>query len=268
MDRTEAGLPGPTEGAEDKSVTDAKTLAWAKNRVWFYGFGLPDGSVTATNTTQEVARLHEARRRAMVAVLDRRFGSRLSRIDAIDLASHEGWFSLDLAKRVRAVRGFDVNPESVAAARNMSELLRIENVSFEISDVRDIQTDEVQPASFVLLYGLLYHAEDPIRMLRIAAALTTDTLLIETQVAPWEFTGSVEWGSSESRKPVLGWFALIDDDDNREGGNTGLALVPSIEAIRQALLRLGFARADVVTDFNGDAEQMRRGQRAVIAGFR
>ena len=166
------------------------------------------------------------------------------------------------------MRGFDVNGESVEAARRMLEIQGVSNGRFEAIDVRDVDAAAVGTAEFVLLYGLLYHAEDPMRMLRLAASLTADTLLIETQVTGFDIKGSIEWGTYQSRKPVLGLFALIDDDHNREGGNTGLALVPSVDAVRSALLRLGFIRADLVTDFNAETEQLRRGQRVIIAAHR
>lgn len=256
------------QGISDVTGDRARLAAWVRDRTWFYTFELPDGSRTQTNTTAEVQRFHGARRSAMIAVLESRFASRLRTIDCIDLGSHEGWFAIELARRTRTLRGFDVKPASIEAARRMCQLQEVENVAFTLTDFRDIDPNRVTPADFVLLYGLLYHAEDPLRILRLAASLARDTLLIETQVTAWEFGGAVEWGASEGRKPVLGWFALIDDDDNREGGNTGIALVPSIEAVRQSLLRMGFARVEHVRDFDAETEQLRRGQRAVIAAYR
>lgn len=237
-------------------------------RTWFYRFRLPDGAVTRTDSNQEVLNLHEARRRAMLHVLDLRFPERVREIDAIDLASHEGWFSLELAKRVRRVRGYDINPASVEAAQRVCALFPVANLEFAIADVRAMQAPGTPPAEFVLLFGLLYHVEDPFRILRIAASLATDTLLIETQLTGWDISGAVEFGSYEWRKPILGWFALVDDDHNREGGTTGVALIPSLEAVRQSLLRLGFVRVQVIDAFNAGAEQLRRGQRAIIAAFR
>jgi hypothetical protein len=245
-----------------------QALAWAANRRWFYQFQLPNGSLTTVDVGPDVLLLHQNRLDMMLSVLANRFGNRLSRCTGLDIASHEGFFSLALARVMKSVRGIDVNAQSVEAAQVMAGIQGAINVEFAVCDIRNVDITEFPPADFVLLYGLLYHAEDPIRMLRIASALATDTLLIETQVTGLELEGDVEWGTYRASKKILGTFYLVDDQVGREGGNTLLAMIPSLSAIQSVLLRLGFRSVDVVAPPPDGAEQLVRRKRAVIAAHR
>jgi tRNA (mo5U34)-methyltransferase len=241
--------------------------AWALARDWFYRYQLPSGAFTP-GPSDLILRLHDARRDMLLHVLSERFGARLPEIDCIDLASHEGFFSFELARRTRSVRGVDVREDSVAAARNMAVLQGLENVEFFAADVRNLTKQSFAPADVVLLYGLIYHTEDPIRILRTAAELARDTLVIESQVTALELTGDVEWGHYKSRKRIEGLFYVVADDHHREGGTTPIALIPSVEALRFTLGHLGFPNVRVVTPPEDEPEQLARGRRAVIVAHR
>jgi tRNA (mo5U34)-methyltransferase len=240
---------------------------WALGREWFYRYQLPSGAVTP-GPIEPILRLHEARRDMMLSVLAERFGDRLSQIDCIDLASHEGFFSFELARRTQSVRGVDVRGDSVEAARKMAVLQGLTNTEFVTRDVNDLSVASFAPADFVLLYGLIYHTEDPVRVLRIASELTRDTLLIETQVTGLELGGGVEWGHYKAHKPIEGMFVVIADDQHREGGTTGIALIPSVSALRFILGRMGFAKVQVIAPPVDEPEQLARGHRVVIAAHR
>jgi ubiquinone/menaquinone biosynthesis C-methylase UbiE len=250
--------------ADDQS----KLLDWARARSWFYEFDLPGGGVTPCDALEEVRAFHRVRRYVMVRVFSDIFGDRLASVDAIDLASHEGWFSLELAKRMRHVRGFDVNPESLDAAQRMARLQGIENVSYMLGDIRHLDEQPIEPADAVLMYGLLYHVEDPLRFLRIASRLARRAVLIETQVTGVELEMDVEFGMYRWMRPVYGTFVLIDDDNNREGGNTGLAMIPSTAALRHCLTRLGFSNVYTISIPADGPEQLARRRRIIIAGVK
>jgi len=240
---------------------------WALTRDWFYRYQLPSGAITP-GPVDEILRLHEARRDTMLSVLSDRFGDRLSQIDCIDLASHEGFFSFELARRTRSVRGVDVRSDSVEAARKMAILQGVTNTDFVTRNVYDLSVASFPPADFVLLYGLIYHTEDPVRVLRTASELARDTLLIETQVAALELGGDVEWGHYKSRKPIEGIFVVIADDHHREGGTTGIALIPSVSALRFVLGQMGFATVHLIAPPADEPEQLARGRRVIIAAHR
>jgi len=124
----------------------------------------------------------------------------------------------------------------------------------------------------VLLLGLLYHATDPVGLLRRAHALTRQVCVVETQVAP-ELTGELEWGAVDFRMPLRGCFALVDESaevarGNREAGIASLSLVPSLAALLWLLRTVGFDKVEVLTPPGSAYEQAARGQRVVVAaGF-
>ena len=237
------------------------------SRQWFYEFDLPWEERTPS-PGPATKHLHDTRMSMMREVITARFGDRLSKIDCIDLACHEGWFSFELARLTRAVRGFDFNAHNIAGADLMEDAQGCGNVTFVEMDILDLEPSTTQPADFVLLYGLIYHLEDPMRALRVASSLCLDTLLIETQLSGLDLVGRIEWGRHESFRDIRGLFYLVDDQDNYEGGPSDMALVPSIEALRWALSRMGFARVELVPPPADGAEQLVRGRRGVMVAYR
>lgn len=241
-------------------------LKVAKERVWFYEFDLPDGSRTRTDIAPEILHIHTSRRDKLRRVIEQRVpGAR--QLTALDFASHEGYFSIELARHFASVRGLELRPESLAAARLMTKVLGVGNVEFAAADLQTLQPDERLCADFVLVYGLIYHLENPIHTLRLAAALARKHILVETQVFPYDLSGPIENGSYRSQREVHGVFSLSADAHlTREGGSTDLALVPSLNALVFILRHLGFKDIEVIRPDPDDYEQFRRGARVVVYG--
>ena len=86
-------------------------LAKAKERNWFYRFPLPDGTVTKTHLSDAVEKIHTARRDALVNIIKSRVPNARAET-ALDLASHEGYFSVELAKHFKTVQGLEYRQES------------------------------------------------------------------------------------------------------------------------------------------------------------
>ncbi len=241
-------------------------LAFVKNRQWFYAYTLPDGTIIQVPPALQA--LHDSRRDMMRDVLRSYYGERLASVRAVDLACHQGFFSFELAKLCRAVEGIDVNGDSLGGARAIARLNVVSNVTFRQADIMTLPARSIAPAEIVLMFGLIYHVEDPMRLLRLAAEITQEVLLIETQLLPLELETNIEWGSASHFRAIRGLFALVDDQDNSEGGVTSLALVPSTNALRVALTAMGFRRVDVLSPPAGAPEQLQRGRRAVLAAYR
>ncbi|MFZ5784762.1 MAG: class I SAM-dependent methyltransferase [Pseudomonadota bacterium] len=242
----------------------ALALAAAKQRMWFYEFELPDGTLTQSFLPPHLRPIHTSRRDKLRQVVTSCLpGSR--DLTAIDLACHEGYFSVALARYFRHVRAYDLREENVRAARLMISALGIENVEVDKADVRTLAFREDLRADFVLIYGLLYHVEDPIGLLRLASNLARRQVLIETQVLPFDISGRVEDGNYQSQRDFLGVFGLAADNaESREGGATSMALVPSVNTLRVVLKNLGFRTVTLIEAPDGDFEQFRRGSRVVI----
>lgn len=239
-----------------------------KERVWFYEFELPDGSVTRSDIPEEVRAVHSTRRDMLRRVL-RDHVPDASGLTALDLASHEGFFSIELARHFRSVHGIEIRPESLAASRQITSALGVHNVSFTQGDLQKMEFDARHQADFVLLYGLLYHVENPIHVLRLASSLARRDILVETQVFPYEITGLLEDGHYTWQREVHGVFSLsVDYAARREGGSTDIALVPSLNALIFLLQNFGFTETRVIAAEPGEYEQFRRRSRVVVHGRR
>ncbi len=245
---------------------DDDKLQEVRERVWFYEFDLPDGTRTRTNLPKDWRPVHYSRQRHLQRVIDEHVPNSRD-LTAIDFASHEGYFTVELAKRFAFVRGFEIRSESLAAARLITEALGVSNVEYVDADLQKMEFDERLRADFVLVYGLIYHMENPIHVLRLASELSRQHILVETQLFPYDVAGRIEDGGYQSQRAVCGVFALVPDYPlGREGGSTELALVPSLNGVLFLLKTFGFTRIEVLVPTPDDYEQYRRGSRAIIYG--
>jgi tRNA (mo5U34)-methyltransferase len=245
---------------------NATKLELVKQRVWFYEFELPDGTLTQCDLPKSVRPIHVSRRSHLRRIIEGRVGNPRA-MTAIDFASHEGYYSIELAKHFALVLGIEFRPDSLAAARLITEALGVGNVRFVEADLQQMPFDSALCADFVLVYGLIYHMEDPIHVLRLAAQLCRQHILVETQIFPYDVSGRVEDGFYNNLRPVNGVFGLVPDyPQGREGGSTDLALVPSLNALLFLLRCFGFAETEVIPAQLDDYEQFCRGSRVIVYG--
>jgi len=238
----------------------SNALARAKSQKWFYEFELPDGTKTESYLPEAARRIHVTRERALrkyLGNLDESYST------ALDVACHEGFFSLILAEHFKSVTGLDRNSDSLEKAKLISAVLGGSNIRFENSSLELWREDDA--ADFVLCFGLLYHVENPIQIMRKLAALTNRTLCIETQVLPYDIVGKIEDGSYLWQRDLHGMFGLcVDYSDKPEGGLTDLALVPSRQALEFLLVKFGFSAVTFYTAASDDYEQFTRNQRVIV----
>jgi len=242
----------------------ADDLRRVRQRKWFYEFDLPDGSRTDSDLPAEVRHIHSSRIDKLRHVIAR-YVDPAERSSALDLASHEGYFSVELSRHFASVRGLELRDDSIEAARLITRALDISNVVYEQADLTTLSFDERLKADFVLVYGLLYHLENPIQVIRLASALARTHILIETQVFPYDISGRLEDGNYRWQREVQGVFSLSADyADRREGGSTDIALVPSLNALVFLLRHFGFGTIEVVPSDERDYEQFYRRSRVVL----
>jgi tRNA (mo5U34)-methyltransferase len=250
------------------SSPNPSKLDEVRSRLWFYEFDLPTGEKTICDLPASVIEIHRCRRDKLISVIDR-FGDEARTFTALDLGCHEGYFAIEMARRLQHVTGYDFRSQSIDAAKLIADVLNVKNVRFETADVQSSQFLTAEPADFILLFGLLYHVESPIKLLRTATQLGKRHVLLETQVFPYDLSGRIEDGSYEWQRNVDGMFALTTDyPEGREGGSTDLALVPSLNAVKYLLRHFGFPHVEVVPPASDDYEQYRRGSRVIILASR
>lgn len=241
-------------------------LAKAKSRIWFYEFDLPDGTSTITDVLPDILPIHESRRDKLRQMIERHVPDAAS-LTAYDFASHEGYYSLELARHFKSVLGFEIRPESLEAAQLITTVLKFQNVDYRQADLQTMRYDPSLKADFVLLYGLIYHLENPIHTLRLASQMTRTHILIETQVFRYDISGLIEDGAFSNQRRLEGVFGLAPDYAwGREGGSTDLALVPSLNALLFLMRSFGFTTIEVLPSSPADYEQFKRGSRVVVYG--
>jgi len=241
-------------------MNTSELLKAIKDQTWFYEFSLPDGSITSSYLDPSFRPIHLTRERLLGSVLANYGGAKDS---ALDVACHEGYYSAILSRYFKFVHGIDRCQGSLAKAGQILKLLSCHNVSLGESRAENFASQT--GFDFVLCFGLLYHHENPIGLLRNLSSLTRDTLCLETQLTPVDISGSVEDGGFMNQRPINGFFALCNDyPASAEGGTTDVALVPSASSLVYLLRHFGFATVDFSSVPPGEYEQFARRQRVVV----
>jgi len=240
---------------------DIQKINEIKAQQWFYEFKLPDGTTTQSYLPDFVRQIHHTREKALRQFLSD-YGSKNSFNHAIDVSCHEGYYSHVLADYFKHVAGIDKNSNSLKKAQLITEVTGKTNISYELTSIENWQGNAVD---FVLCFGLLYHIENPVQMMRKLAAITKSAICIESQVLPAECNMQVEDGCYKKLRDIKGSFGLcFDYPDISEGGLTELALVPSREALITLLQHFGFVNIRVYEPAENDYEQFVRQQRVIV----
>ncbi|HET8897906.1 MAG TPA: methyltransferase domain-containing protein [Rhodanobacteraceae bacterium] len=175
------------------------------------------------------------------------------------------------ARGADEVLGVDARAEHVADASLIRDALGLSRLRFQQSDVHTLDTAALGRFDLVLLFGLIYHLENPVGALRIARELTAPggVCVIETQIAPG-VSGWMDYGSYRFVRPIKGSFAIIDEIDDTHGpeaSTTGICLVPSLDAMHWILGKLGFSRVEEVPVPADGYEQHVHHKRAMFACY-
>jgi tRNA (mo5U34)-methyltransferase len=249
-------------------VSGADLLREVRSRRWFYEFELPDGTRTASHLPAGVEAIHQTRRVMLDAALDH-FGARdCAGLTAVDLACHQGWFALHLARRnFASILGVDARAEHLEDAQLMARTLGIATFATRRLDLEAAVATDIGVHDVTLMLGVLYHLENPVRALRLARAVTRGGLVIETQVVP-HLQGMVEWGAEP--RPVQGVFGVVDETAEchaSEASLHGICLAPSAATLQWLLGRVGFRRIVRILAPPGGYDQLVRGSRVMFAAF-
>ena len=249
-------------------MADAATLDRIRSRDWFYEFALPDGTRTRSHLPPGVEKIHDTRLALLEQALDSAVGADCSQLSAVDLACHQGWFSMHLARRnFRAIVGVDGREEHLADARLMADVLGVRSFTTRKLDLEDAHAAEVGVHDVTLMLGLLYHLENPVRVLRLARAVTRRILVIESQVVP-HMSGIVDWGSWRFQRHMVGAFGIIDETEETHASEAsvhGICLAPSIQTLEWLLKRVGFKRVERLLPPADGYEQLVAHKRAMFA---
>ena len=242
----------------------------ALERAWFYPLTLPDGRALRSTHDGRVDAIHITRARMLDAFIAREFAGDRAGLSAIDIACHQGWFSLQLGRAgFGHVSAIDARAEHVADAALLARIYGLDAISARARDVFTLNPRDDGAHDLVVMFGLLYHLENPVGALRVARSLAKRACVIETQVVP-HLSGMVDWGSYEYVRPLKGCFGIIDEVDEThapEASVTGVCLAPSTEGLLWLLRAVGFSDAFVLPVPHDGYEQLRHGKRVMVAAI-
>lgn len=231
---------------------------------WFYKFRLPSGRSTEQYVSEEIDHIHRTRLNMMLDALESDFVVS-SELTAIDFSSHQGFFSLELARHCKSVLGLEYQQRHVDSARLIAQALTVTNARFEQVDLEHMLPGSYEPADIVIAFGLFYNLENPIGVLRRARELTKRVLLIETQTTILDIEGAVDSGHHASTNYMHGYFGLFSGNpDNIDGSASDIVFYPSPGALIWALKKLGFAHVRKLTPPPGAYQQLATGKRIMI----
>ncbi|KYK44709.1 hypothetical protein A1D31_36155 [Bradyrhizobium liaoningense] len=235
---------------------------------WFYDFALPSGRRTKLYIPEVVEHIHRTRRDMMLAELEPLFTKYLTSLSAIDVASHQGWFSLELAKHCKSVLGIEYQARHVESAKLMAECLGADHVKFVQDNVETMPARKFEPADIVINFGLMYNLENPIGVLRRCREMTSKVLLIETQCTILDLEGRIDSGDWTATNYMHGyWGIFAGNPDNIDGSASDIVFYPSPKGLCWALTRLGFQDVRILVPPPGAYQQLATGKRIMVAAY-
>jgi 2-polyprenyl-3-methyl-5-hydroxy-6-metoxy-1,4-benzoquinol methylase len=241
---------------------------------WFYDFELPGGVRTNPGLPEHLRSMHADREAMLRAAVQIAFPAGLSGVRALDVGCHEGYFTQRLlAMGVGSAVGVDLREQNIRKAGLAAGAMGVEGARWLVGDAEDLgMVLGGERFGLSVAYGLIYHCENPVRVLRQIAAVTDHAIVIETQLASESVETELEWGRHGYRLKVQGVFAVVDESVlhlvNAETGATPLALCPSEGAVRAVLTHCGFGRITRVPADPVANEQLVRGRRGVFLAQR
>ena len=168
-------------------MPDSISLDALRRKEWFYEFTLPDGSVLPSRTPPDVAPIHPTRLAMLGTALEPVTRGGWKHLSAIDIACHQGYFTTHLARMgCRDVLAVDARQEHIDDCAMIARACGLENVRTLRSDLFDLTPESTGTFDITVLFGLLYHVENPVGALRVARSLTKRVCVVETQIAGQE----------------------------------------------------------------------------------
>ena len=169
---------------------DPEMLASVRSRHWT-GHNIP---LTETDSTlgSEQGLIGADPRTVTIKRLLHRFlppSTRQARI--LDLGSLEGGLSFELAREGWEVTGIEGRESNYEKAELIRRYFGLDNLRFEMRDVKTLNATSDGRFDAVVCCGLLYHLDEPFAFLRTLREITAEDglLFVDTHVAPPDLSG-------------------------------------------------------------------------------
>ena len=252
-------------------MTIAPELAAELERepAWMYPWDLP-GGVSPPLLHAGLPGIHDTRLELLVEPVREALRAAGAGARSLDLGCCEGWFGHRLLELgADHVLGVDVREGNIRRARLVRDALGVPSdcLDLRVGSVFDLDASDVGSFDVVLMLGLIYHVEEPIRALRTARELTNDLLIVESQLL--RPLGDVRFGLLGETEPVGGCFGLYVEpfaDVSPLASEQGVvAMVPDLAGLLLSLKAAGFSDLQVLSPGPSAAEDYKVGNRVVVA---
>jgi ubiquinone/menaquinone biosynthesis C-methylase UbiE len=238
---------------------------------WVYPWRLNDGRELEV-VGETIAAVHATRTRLIEPMVRDALEAAGGGAVALDLACNEGWFSHRLLEwGASKVVGVDVRESNVRRARLLRDHYGIPEERFEVvqADVFNLDPEQLGQFDVVLVLGLIYHVEEPTRVLRLARACTRGVCAVETQLTRQTEPIVLGWGTPDHTEQAEASFAVLVESGEMAMTSlaaTGgvLSLIPNRSALIEMLRVAGFAQWDFPDVSSDDEPQYAHGDRAVV----
>lgn len=187
----------------------------------------------------------------------------------LDVACNCGGFSVEAAKLdSEYVLGVDIVKHYIEQANFIKQALNLKQVNFKLMDIEQLDESTVGLFDVTFCFGILYHLENPIHVIKRLASVTKNIMLVDTTVMP----------NPEQNKDPL-WLmnfptiSTIKSDDsttslwrNKKGV---VQLYPNEYAVTALLNFLGFSKVEkIIPTQNGLEERYYNGKRVTFIAIR
>jgi 2-polyprenyl-3-methyl-5-hydroxy-6-metoxy-1,4-benzoquinol methylase len=189
---------------------------------------------------------------------------------ALDLACSEGYFAQRLLEwGAQRVVGIDIRAQNVRRAELVRDHFGIDptDLSFQRSDVLELDPEILGRFDVVFLLGLIYHVEDPVGVVRLARRVTRSLCVIESQLTRQHAPVVHGQGVPDILFSADASFAAVLEEDsahNPAASTPGvLSLIPNRAALELMVRAAGFESVQIVEAASHHNPQYRVGDRAL-----
>ncbi len=191
---------------------------------WYHSIDLPDGRVIKGFLTLEEQRERFAEFPFAYSLAGKRL---------LDIGTWDGWFAFEAERRGAEVVAVDnVEQQNFYIARHQLA----SKVRYEIAEVYELPSRQLQLFDFTLFLGVLYHLRHPLRALEIVCGLTRQIAIVDSFIVDDDYRGS--GGSPIPWMEFYETTELSNQIDNWVG--------PTLPCLMALCRSAGFARVEVL----------------------
>ena len=220
---------------------------------WDFWFQLAAGIESCDNNVTKNRML--CRSQLISETVAKLLGEKIGQSHILDMGSHSGFFSFDMAGRGAAsVTGVELRTENLAQANFLKDVYQLPQVTFQQGNVNDFKPNRTYEV--VLNLGLLYHVIDPISLVRQTYELCSEFAVIDTLC---------------HKEPISAYIAAFNKDTAGRGEGTHTAeMHPTYRALIDTMHDAGFVDLIELTAHDGDkvAGIYKERRRRCIIGFK